>query len=246
MFLSSLRRVLAAVHATFDSDAQLQAWLNEFNSGPSELTEEAGLVLNRFLSNLESGWVSSMLINEDRSEESGVIAEAVMAEIRAVGGDSATRKVFAYQLASRIVNQGIRPLNRSAKRLEPHPAIDAFAALATPELSLPSELDCERYDRAVEALLAKASRSNEVATPQVTMAVKQVWEEAMRAVDAELGGAKAKPMSAAVKQKIAERLQLPLTTVEAAMKRYQRAVRRVRSAEIDARVNGIEEPTKRR
>jgi hypothetical protein len=226
-FYSALKRVFAAVHSEFDSDEQLSKWLSDLNAECAANAADAEAGLNRLLSNLGTGWVSSMLVNEDRAEEHGVLAEAVMTEIRGFAGSTVTRSVFSYRLASRIVNRGIRPLNRSARRLEPNPAIDAFLQSSVRDETTLSEEDYARYDRMVAALLEKETRSNEVATARITMDVKRVWEDALRAVDAELGGANARPMSAAVKQVIASRLGVPVTTVEAAMKRYKRAVKRV-------------------
>jgi hypothetical protein len=71
------------------------------------------------------------------------------------------------------------------------------------------------------------------------MAVKRVWEDALKEVDAAQGGAAAKPMSAAVKSNISAKLEVPISTVEAAMKRYKRAIRRVREAEVSARVKRL-------
>lgn len=231
-FDSALRKVVAAVHQAFKSDDQMDHWLSALNTLDSAHKHETEATLKRLLNNLGTGWVSTMLVNEDPNEEGGVLAEAVIAEAREYAERPLTRSAFAYRLADRIVNKGIRPLNRSARRLEPHPAVDAFLQLSTAAEFPVSEADWARYDKAVAALLERETRSNEVATARITMDVARAWEDALRLVDAELGGARAKPMSAAVKQMLADRLGLPVSTVEAAMKRYKRAIQRVRANEL--------------
>ena len=233
-FSSALVRAVAGVHKAFDSDAQFADWLLDLNAEQSTNVDTEPRLF-QLLKNLETGWVSSMLFNEERQEESGILAEAVLTEVRSSAGQDVTRSVFAYRLASRIVNKSIRPLNHWASRVEAHPAIETVVDHSTIPHAAVSTHDSARYDRAVEALLSRETRSNEVATAKVTMAVKRVWGEALQSVDQELGGAKAMPMSSAVKEKISERLGLPVSTVEAAMKRYKRAITRLRMREIKAK-----------
>jgi hypothetical protein len=99
------------------------------------------------------------------------------------------------------------------------------------------EAVCARHDEPIAAFLKREANSPEEA--KAIISVAQVWEDALRAVDAELGGANARPMSAAVKQVIASRLGLSITRVDTAMHRLKHAVRRVRALEIESRASRL-------
>jgi hypothetical protein len=229
LFHRALRRVVAAVYQLFDSDERLQAWLVGISTGEGAEREQMDSQLERLLDALETGWVSAMLMNEDRTEEVGVLGEAIAAVLHEPDASTTTRSIFAYRLASWIVNKGIRPLNRTVRRLE-YQTPSQMNFQASPTTSSMAEAGLRtQYRKHVLALLGSETRSNEVATAKITMDVAEAWPDAIGDVQSEAGNSQARPMSAAVKAKVAGCLDLPVSTVEAAMKRYKRAIQRVRA-----------------
>lgn len=223
-FSMSLRRVCGAVYGVFETDAELNDWLSS-QSARGSPPPGAGTAqkLTALLNNLETGWVSDMLVNEDKAEERSVISEAVVIAIRQFEGQTTTCADFAYRLTSAILNKGVRPLTRSAAKLAQNPAFDAplIDEIADPHRL--TDADRERIDQLVFDLVSKRRPKNEKADPKTVLAVKNVWLKAIKAIETEKGLARAKPMSGAVKEKVAAMLSLDVKTVEAAMKRLKRA-----------------------
>jgi len=219
--------VTAAVLAAFAADGDLAHWLTDTNS--DRPSREGQAVLVRLLGNLNTGWLPQLLSTRDSGEAQGIVGEALVVVVRAHDGAAPTRQDFAYKLADQIVNQGVRRINRSTQRMDPATPemIEALPqAITEPtELSI-SPQERARYRELLLAVLRENTRKNEVATPEIVLAVYDIWEEAMEYVRETLGDARAKPTSQPVKQLIADRLKLPVTTVDTAIKRYKNAVHR--------------------
>ena len=222
-FSQALGRALAAIYKTFDTDEDILDWLSEMRLAASGSAESASAKakLLSLLTGLSTGWVSTYLRNEDSNEEAGIISEAIALTIRHEIADNLTRGAFGYALTSRILNGGVRAVNRTSRALVPPIAEDLLAGIPDPVLL--TEAQSKEVDDLVRRVLGRRRPRNEVADPETVIKVKNAWLSAIRSVEREEGKAAAQPMSNSVKTRIAKEIGCGTNVVEAAMKRLRRA-----------------------
>jgi len=225
-FTRSLRRVCGAVYKCFESDEEFNVWLVSQRAADVAQRRRFDERLSALLAGLGTGWVDRMLVNEEQGEEQSLIAEAVAVSLSEHNADWTKRGDFAYQLTNAILNKGVRPYNRRTIPADSEliHGIELPTEAFDPENIGPVER--EHMDDLVRKLIEKRAPKNEVASADIVLAVKGEWLAAIKQVEAKLGGARAKPLSLAVRQEVAERLGLDVATVEAAMKRLRRACRK--------------------
>jgi hypothetical protein len=221
-FNRALGHVWGAVFTTFKSEAQLLKWVSSMNS-VQPIPQEFQPLLEELISRLSTGWVFRMLNNEDRSEETGIVNEAVLVSARAHKDLPVNRKEFAYRLTNSIVNKGIRTTNRTAQGI----AVSFSDVPLINEIVDPSNVT-ENDREQIYRILGEMLKNNALAlgglNHKVMIDVLKEWLPAIEAEERE-SGTGVRPNSIAVRQRIADRLGLDLKTVEAATKRIKRAVR---------------------
>lgn len=227
-FAVSLRRVSGAVYAVFSADDDLREWMQSKKHIPGQDSSE----LRQLIANLGRGWVQDLLINEDPSEASGVIGEALAATFQKFETEeNLTRAEFCYKLTDNILNKGIRPINATAHKLiEPSHFRETLCTESIDPFNV-TDAQAKALDEMVISAMTRRKPKNEVATIEICVKVKNAWTKAIEDVEVAKGHAAAKPMSEAVKEQIANMTGLDQKTVEAAMKKIKRACLRVEATE---------------
>ena len=223
-FSLALGRTITAVHKVFETDHAIQTWVVVINSSDEYSSDRtSNHKLSVLLGELRTGWVSNLLHNEDRSEEAGVIAEAITVVVRGADPSTLTRLDFSYTLTRQILERGVRPLNRTSRAVDPECPWEEPLIDETADPQALSDADTERLDNLMLHIMSGRRPKNEVVDPPTVLSIKNAWLGAIKFVEQKEGKAAAQPMSLSVKIKIASDLGLDVKTVEAGMKRLKRA-----------------------
>lgn len=220
MFQSVLRRTRGAVFACFESESNFISWVETMESAYSRV-RAGDDKLRELLNRLCGSWLTR-LCDGDATEATGILDEAVVHALRGDEACRASRRQFSYCLADNILNKGVRRFQSSL------PTVTACHQLRANNAT-PAALDLtidqrEKIDQLLISYLSARQPNNEVATPEVVIAVKNAWKLAIDEVELEKGPRAAKPFAMAVKEKIAAELDVEVRVVEAAMKRLRRAI----------------------
>jgi hypothetical protein len=221
-FTRALGHVRGVVYLVFGSDEALDAWIAALNADRPP-PQDCEVLLHELTRKLNTGWVFKLLANEDRSEEVGVIDEAVLEAIRAQRSGSIDRSEFSYSLTYKIVNQVVRRLNRTAGHMQ-QPFDDAHDPLVfdvvNPELITESNL------KLIVDVTARYLEKKGLGGDLVK--VLRAWPAAMEEVEQSGLATRVTPMAKPVIEAIALITGLTTKAVEAAIKRILRAVRNSR------------------
>jgi hypothetical protein len=228
LFSRSLGRVRGAVEETFTSDAALAQWIQAINS-PQPDPYRYRAELERLTQRLRSGWIFALLDNEEKSEELGIVNEAIVVSARAFSHTPVTRQRFAYAIANTILNKGIRKINDTARKMgislsdEPliHECVDPLRV---------SDIDNDRTFKILLSTFENQQRALDGIKGKALVDVMKAWSEAIRTVEGRGPASSATPHSSAVREEVASMTGLDVKTVEAIMKRITRAVKKNRSA----------------